>query len=83
MDCCKANPPDRLWRSPVEAVKSYAGVKYVARDGSGLMLRGSGTEPILRIYAEARSEAEARRLLQAGVKMTRAVSGPPGKGHGP
>jgi phosphomannomutase len=57
----------------VDSVKSYDGVKYVARDGSWLMLRGSGTEPILRIYAEARSEPDARRLLEMGVKMTRAV----------
>jgi phosphomannomutase len=37
------------------------------------MLRGSGTEPILRIYAEAKSDADARKLLQVGVRLTRAV----------
>ena len=35
------------------------------------MLRGSGTEPVLRIYAEARSEAELQKLLKAGVSMLR------------
>jgi phosphomannomutase len=66
----KANPPAKLLRSPVAEIKSFDGVKYVAQDGSWLMLRGSGTEPILRIYAEARSQADAQRLLRLGVKLT-------------
>lgn len=70
----EANPPARLLRSPLETTKSFDGVKYVARDGSWLMLRGSGTEPILRIYAEASSDADARKLLKAGVEMTRKVA---------
>jgi phosphomannomutase len=48
-------------------------VKFVAQDSSWLMLRGSGTEPILRIYAEASSDAGARRLLEEGLKMTKRV----------
>ena len=56
-------------------MKSYDGVKFVAQDGSWLMLRGSGTEPVLRIYAEAKSDADARKLLQAGVRITKAVGG--------
>jgi phosphomannomutase len=31
---------------------------------------GSGTEPVLRIYAEARSDALARKLITDGVKLT-------------
>lgn len=69
----KSNPPAKLLRSPVAAIKSFDGVKYVAQDGSWLMLRGSGTEPILRIYAEARSQADAQRLLRLGVKLTSQV----------
>lgn len=69
----KANPPAKLLRSPVAAVKAFDGVKFVAQDGSWLMLRGSGTEPILRIYAEARSLAEARKLLRLGVTLTKVI----------
>jgi len=54
-------------------VKSYDGMKFVARDTSWLMLRGSGTEPILRIYAEARSQADVRKLLKLGVSLAREV----------
>src|ERR1044071_2854025 len=51
MEFCKSNPPAKLLKSRLGEVKSYDGVKFVAQDGSWLMLRGSGTEPILRIYA--------------------------------
>ncbi|HXJ76558.1 MAG TPA: phosphoglucomutase/phosphomannomutase family protein, partial [Candidatus Dormibacteraeota bacterium] len=73
MELCRSRPPAKLLRSPVVEVKTYDGVKFVARDGSWLMLRGSGTEPVLRIYAEARTDADAQKLLRAGVQMTRAV----------
>ena len=73
MDYCKRNPPATLIKSPVKDVKSYDGVKFIAQDGSWLMLRGSGTEPILRIYAEAKSPKDAERLLQDGVNLTRRV----------
>jgi len=73
MEFSKANPPAKLLRSPLAGVKSYDGVKFVAQDGSWLMLRGSGTEPILRIYAEAKSAADAAKLLKLGVVMTKKV----------
>ena len=73
MDLCKNSPPAKLLRSPVAQVKSYDGVKYVAEDGSWLMLRGSGTEPILRIYAEAKSDADVKKILKLGVSLTERV----------
>ena len=73
MEFCKTNPPPTLLRSPVVEVRSFDGVKFIAADGSWLMLRGSGTEPILRIYAEARSDARAARLLKLGVQFTKRV----------
>lgn len=73
MAFCKANPPVKLLKSPLAEVKTYDGVKFIARDGSWLMLRGSGTEPILRIYAETPSDAGAQRLLETGLRMTKQV----------
>jgi phosphomannomutase len=73
MEYCQAHPPARLLRSPLAGIKTFDGVKFVAQDGSWLMLRGSGTEPILRIYAEARSVADVRQLLRLGVKLTKQV----------
>jgi phosphomannomutase len=73
MTFCKNNPPAKLLKSPLKEVKSYDGVKFVAEDGSWLMLRGSGTEPILRIYAEAKSPRDAKKLLAEGVNLTKRV----------
>ena len=73
MEFCKNNPPAALLNSPLADIKSYDGIKFVAQDGSWLMLRGSGTEPILRIYAEASSDAGAKKLLRLGVRLTQQV----------
>jgi phosphomannomutase len=73
MEYLQKKPPEKLLGSPMADMKTYDGVKFIARDTSWLMLRGSGTEPILRIYAEARSDVDARKLLQLGVKLTKQV----------
>ena len=69
---CAGDPPARLLRSAVSQVKSFDGVKLIAADGSWLMWRGSGTEPVLRIYAEASSETAVERLLRQGVRIAKA-----------
>jgi phosphomannomutase len=71
MDFLKKHPPARLLRSPMAGVKTFDGVKFIAQDTSWLMLRGSGTEPVLRIYAEAKSDAGVQKLLKLGVSLTR------------
>ncbi|MEO6183050.1 MAG: phosphoglucomutase/phosphomannomutase family protein, partial [Verrucomicrobiota bacterium] len=73
MEFCKNNPPKKLLRSPLASVKSFDGVKFVSEEGSWLMLRGSGTEPILRIYAEGKSDADVKNLLKLGVSLTKKV----------
>jgi phosphomannomutase len=73
MEYLTKNPPAKLLRSPLVDVKTFDGVKFVAEDSSWLMLRGSGTEPILRIYAEAKSDADAQKLLKLGVSLTKRV----------
>jgi phosphomannomutase len=54
-------------------MKTFDGVKFVAEDSSWLMLRCSGTEPVLRTYAEAKSAAGAQKLLELGVALTKRV----------
>jgi phosphomannomutase len=73
MNYCRNHPPTRLARSPVVGLKTFDGIKCLARDGSWLMLRVSGTEPIVRIYAEAASDSLAQRLIETGVRWTRAA----------
>ena len=71
MESLKNNPPAKLLRSPLAGMKTFDGVKFVAEDSSWLMLRGSGTEPILRIYAEAGSDSNVQKLLKLGVALTK------------
>jgi phosphomannomutase/phosphoglucomutase len=42
------------------------GVKVSYDDKSWLLIRASGTEPMIRIYAEAKDEGEAKKLLNRG-----------------
>ena len=73
MEYCKFHPPAKLAGSPLAQVKSYDGVKFSAQSGAWLMLRGSGTEPVLRIYAEAKSGAAAQKLIREGAAMTKQI----------
>jgi phosphomannomutase len=50
----------------VEDVNDADGYKILLADGSWLLVRPSGTEPKLRIYAEAEAEARVAELLEAG-----------------
>ncbi len=71
MAALQANPPGKLLRSPLVKVDARDGVKFVAADSTWLMLRGSGTEPVLRIYAEAKSDADMEKLLRVGRSLLR------------
>ncbi|HEX5037509.1 MAG TPA: phosphoglucomutase/phosphomannomutase family protein [bacterium] len=54
----------------IASVNRLDGTKYVLEDGSWLLLRLSGTEPLVRVYAEAPSDDLARKLVQEGRKLT-------------
>ena len=46
------------------------GFRYILADNSWLLIRFSGTEPILRIYSEAGSPDRVRKLLESGRELT-------------
>jgi len=71
MEFLKSHPPRKLLRAPVVKVDARDGVKFVAADATWLMLRGSGTEPVLRIYAEAKTDAAVQKLLKRGISLLR------------
>lgn len=50
----------------VAMVENYDGTKYTLSDESWLLIRASGTEPIVRIYAEAASEKDVQKLIEFG-----------------
>ncbi len=73
MEMLKANPPREVIGNKVVEVKTPDGFKFICEDKSWLMLRLSGTEPILRIYAEAPSEKKALAILDFGKKLADSV----------
>ncbi|HKJ57893.1 MAG TPA: phosphoglucomutase/phosphomannomutase family protein, partial [Halobacteriales archaeon] len=58
--------PERVAGVDVERVNDADGFKVLLADGSWLLVRPSGTEPKLRVYAEAESEGRVAELLEAG-----------------
>ncbi|MBN1965895.1 MAG: phosphoglucomutase/phosphomannomutase family protein, partial [Anaerolineae bacterium] len=48
----------------------FDGIKFVLADDSWLLIRPSGTEPVLRVYAEAPTEDAVNALLAEGRQMT-------------
>jgi phosphomannomutase len=61
--------PERIAGETVVKVDSYDGVKYHLADDSWLLIRPSGTEPVLRLYAEASTEAAVDTLLSTAQEL--------------
>ena len=54
----------------VEDIDTRDGYRFLLEDGSWCLIRFSGTEPLLRIYAEASSELKVKTLLDDSLKLT-------------
>jgi phosphomannomutase len=64
--------PQRFDGAPVLAADASDGLRLELADGGFVLWRASSTEPLLRLYAEARSAAAlARRLAAAGSLLAR------------
>lgn len=63
------NAPAQIAGETVARVDTMDGVKFYLADGSWLLVRPSGTEPVLRIYAEARAPEAVRALLDFGGEL--------------
>jgi phosphomannomutase len=61
--------PEEIDGVRVEEVQTTDGVKYYLDDGSWLLIRPSGTEPVLRVYAEAPNDDRVKALLSFGEEV--------------
>jgi alpha-D-glucose phosphate-specific phosphoglucomutase len=59
------NDPVELEGLKVKQVVRTDGLKLIFEDGSWVCYRLSGTEPVVRVYTEARSEAQSEKLSAA------------------
>jgi phosphomannomutase len=62
----KKNPPDAFAGKKVVKVETLDGLKLNFDNESWILFRASGTEPLLRIYVEGRTEDEVKQILGAG-----------------
>lgn len=67
------NAPAQIGGVKVAEVSNMDGVKYIMADDSWLLIRPSGTEPVLRVYAEGRSMELVHELLGFGQKVAETV----------
>jgi alpha-D-glucose phosphate-specific phosphoglucomutase len=66
--------PATIGEQKVAEVSNVDGVKYIMADDSWLLIRPSGTEPVLRVYAEGRSPEMVKALLGYGETVAASVT---------
>jgi alpha-D-glucose phosphate-specific phosphoglucomutase len=71
----EANAPTTLAGESVVRVNTLDGIKFYLADNSWLLIRPSGTEPVLRIYAEATSNSMVAAMLKEGGELGQKVIG--------
>lgn len=65
------DPPSKLGRRKVVAVETIDGLKLDFEGDRWVVLRLSGTEPLIRCYAEAETEEEVDSILKKGLQAVR------------
>jgi phosphomannomutase len=65
--------PKEIGSQNVDEISQRDGVKYIMADDSWLLIRPSGTEPVLRVYAEGRTPEMVRALMGYGKTVAETV----------
>ncbi|MDQ7026908.1 MAG: phosphoglucomutase/phosphomannomutase family protein [Anaerolineae bacterium] len=71
----ESQAPATLAGEAVVRVNTMDGIKFYLADNSWLLIRPSGTEPVLRIYAEARTNAMVSAMLKEGGDLGQKIVG--------
>ncbi len=66
--------PQSIGGEHIVEISTLDGIKYIMADDSWLLIRPSGTEPVLRVYAESRSQEMMKALLKFGESIAASVS---------
>lgn len=64
----KSSAPDKIAGLKVKQIKDYDGIEFVLEDDSWLLMRPSGTEPIIRVYSETPEIEKTKRLIAWGAR---------------
>jgi phosphomannomutase len=69
VDRLASSPVDTIAGGKVTRVDTTDGFRFFLADESWLLIRLSGTEPLVRLYAEGESLEKVRNLLDEGKKL--------------
>ena len=70
----KSTPPKEINNLKIKDINTLDGTKLIFEDDSWLLFRASGTEPLLRIYSEAKSKDIVSMMLKSGENLFRTTS---------
>lgn len=68
------NAPTEIGGEAITSISTLDGIKYLLADDSWLLIRPSGTEPVLRVYAEGRNQQIVDALLGYGKQVAEEVT---------
>jgi phosphomannomutase len=78
----RAETPDQVDGLPVTGVNRIDGTKLNLGDSAWMLVRPSGTEPLVRVYLEADTTARLASLVRAATAMVESLAGEPAQaGH--
>ncbi len=65
----QAAKPEKIGGLKVEGLNMLDGYKFLLEDGGWVLIRFSGTEPIMRVYTETTHQDKVQAILQDGLKI--------------
>ena len=61
--------PETIGGLRVTDKETIDGYKFIMEDGGWLLVRFSGTEPLIRVYCETMHEDKVQAILQDGLRL--------------
>jgi phosphomannomutase len=68
MEKCGSGEFSHFGRFYVDRFEVFDGFKFFFNDNEWLMIRSSGTESVIRLYAEAETEETAKEIILSGMR---------------
>jgi phosphomannomutase len=65
--------PAAIGGEKLSEIGNRDGIKYILADDSWLLIRPSGTEPVLRVYAEGRNQEMVKAMIRYGEQVAETV----------
>ncbi len=67
LEQCRSNSFSGFGEFSIQSTENLDGFKYFLDDNKWVMIRASGTEPVIRIYAEAENQEQVTSIINATV----------------